>query len=143
MQEYKRYFSDKSFLFSFFSGAILLLLSLVVQFFASGYVTRSSSAYVTDVILSNTRVYDVGGIFVWGVVILVLFGLVVCLRHVNYMPFVMKSVALFTLIRAFFVSLTHISPFPTHEPLKRTGRILYSVRTTCERIFGVLFQYPT
>jgi membrane-associated phospholipid phosphatase len=29
------------------------------------------------------------------------------------MPFVMKSVALFTLIRSVFVSLTHISPFPT------------------------------
>src|ERR1035437_1440007 len=114
MQAYKTYFTDKNFLISFFSGALLLGISLVVQFFVSNYVTRSVSVPVTDIILSNTRVYDVGGIFVWGAVILVIVGLFVILRRPNYMPFVAKSVALFTLIRSVFVSLTHISPFPTH-----------------------------
>ena len=114
MQSYKTYFTDKNFLISFFSGVGLLGISLVVQFFVSNYVTRSVSVPVTDIILSNTRVYDVGGIFVWGAVILVIVGLFVILRRPNYMPFVAKSVALFTLIRSVFVSLTHISPFPTH-----------------------------
>lgn len=84
-----------------------------MQFFVSGYVTRVSSESVTDVILSNTRVYDVGGIFVWGSIILVIVGLLVLLRRPNHMPFVVKSIATFTLIRSVFVSLTHISPFPT------------------------------
>jgi hypothetical protein len=114
MQYYKKYFTDKNFVISFLSGVILLGISLVTQFFINGYVTRSSSFSVTDIILSNTRVYDVGGIFVWGSVILFLFGLFVCLKNINYAPFVMKSIALFTLIRSVFISLTHISPFPTH-----------------------------
>ena len=114
MQSYKRYFSEKKFVLSFLSGLLLLGVSLVTQFFISGYVTRSSSFSVTDIILSNTRVYDVGGIFVWGTVFLFLFVFFVCIKNINYAPFIMKSIALFTLIRSVFVSLTHISPFPTH-----------------------------
>jgi len=114
MKSLKTYMGDKNFHMSFWSGAILLALSLVTQFFVNGYVTRSISESVTDIILSNTRVYEVGGIFVWGSVILVFIGAFICIKHINYAPFVMKSVALFTLIRSVFVSLTHISPFPTH-----------------------------
>jgi len=120
MQAYKIHFADKRFLFSFLSGLILLGISLVIQFLASGYVTRSGSGSVTDVILSNTRVYDVGGIFVWGSVVLTFIGIFVIFRRPNYMPFVIKSIAIFTLIRSVFVSLTHISPFPTHALINST-----------------------
>ena len=118
MQSYKKFFTDKYFLFSFFGGAVLLAISLVAQFFVSGYVARSASVPVTDIILSNTRVYDVGGIFVWGAVALVIIGVYVCFKKINYAPFVMKSIALFTLIRSVFVSLTHISPFPTRAVIE-------------------------
>lgn len=114
MQAYKTYFTDKNYLISFLSGLVLLSASLIVQFFVSGYVSRSGSGYVTDVILSNTRVYDVGGIFVWGAILLTIIGAFAVLRKPNYAPFVAKSIALFTLIRSVFVSLTHISPFPSH-----------------------------
>ena len=114
MQFYKTYFSDKNFLISFFGGLILLVASLVTQYFVSGYVNNVPGASVPDLILSNTKVYDVGGIFVWGSVALFFVALLIVLKHFNYVPFVMKSVALFTLIRSFFVSLTHISAFPTH-----------------------------
>ena len=113
MQSYKTYFANKNFTISFLDGLILFGVSLVIQFFISGYVNSLPSVSVTDIILSNTRVYDVGGIFVYGSVLLVLVTLFIILRRVNYMPFVMKSVALFTLIRSIFVSLTHISAFPT------------------------------
>jgi len=114
MQFYKKYLTDKNFLICFLEGIFLLGVSLITQFFVSGYVARSSSFSVTDIILSNTRVYDVGGIFVWGTVVLFFIVLFVGLKHINYAPFIMKSVAFFTLTRSVFVSLTHISPFPTH-----------------------------
>jgi len=114
MQSYKKYFTDRNFVISFLGGVVLLTLSLVTQFFISGYVDRSASLPVTDIILSNTRVYDVDTIFIWGSIILTIFGAWVALRRVNTTPFLMKSVALFTIIRSVFVSLTHISPFPTH-----------------------------
>ena len=114
MKSYKRYFTDRTFLICFWSGVVLLVISLVTQFFINGYVTRSISVPVTDIILSNTRVYAVGGIFIWGAVALVVIGVIICARNIQYTPFVMKCIALFTLIRSVFVSLTHISPFPTH-----------------------------
>ena len=79
---YKKYFTDKNFLVAFWSGVLLLGISLVTQFFISGYVTRSASASVTDIILSNTRVYQVGGIFVWGSVVLVFFGAFLCIKNI-------------------------------------------------------------
>ena len=113
MQLYKTCFTNKNFLISFFSGLVLLGISLITQFFVSGYVNNLPNAPVTDLILSNIRVYDVGGIFVYGSVLLLVIGIFVGLKRVNCMPFTMKSVAIFTLIRSFFVSLTHISAFPT------------------------------
>lgn len=112
-ESYKKHFSDKNFHIAFWSGLGLLFLSLVAQFFVNDYVTKAMSESVTDIILSNTRVYNVGGIFAWATVALVLIGVIICARHINYVPFVAKSIALFTLIRSVFVSLTHISPFPT------------------------------
>lgn len=114
MQQYKEYFSDKDFIISFCSGFALLIASLVAQFYVNGYVTRSMSESVTDIVLSNTRVYAVDGVFIYGALLLVGFALLVGFKHLNYMPFALKSVALFVLIRSIFISLTHISPFPTH-----------------------------
>lgn len=113
IQSYKTYFLDKKFLISFWGGLLLLTVSLVVQFFISGYVDSLPSAPVADLILSNIRTYNVGGIFVYGSVLLLFVGIFIVLRKLNYVPFAMKSIALFTLIRSFFVILTHISAFPT------------------------------
>jgi hypothetical protein len=113
MQAYKTHFADKNFLISFLGALILLGASLVVQFFISGYVNSLPSTPVTDLILSNIRVYNVDGIFVYGSVLLLFVGLWVGLKRPHCLPFAMKSVALFTLIRSVFVILTHISAFPT------------------------------
>jgi len=101
------------YLASFFGGLLLLVVSLVTQFYVSGYTDTVSSSPVTDIILSNIRTYNVGGIFVYGSFLLLFFSLVVVLPKSQYAPFAMKSVALFTLIRSLFVILTHISIFPT------------------------------
>jgi hypothetical protein len=120
MKDYKTYFTDKNFLKTFFLGAGLLLVSLIAQYYSSFYVSRSVSEPVTDIVLSNTRVWDVDGIFIYGALLLTCVGVVAGLRRPNYSPFIMKSIALFTLIRSFFVSLTHISPFPTRAVIDST-----------------------
>ncbi len=114
MDSYRHHFSEKYFRNSFISGLVLLIVSLLAQFYASAYATRSVSGSVTDVILSNTRVYDVDEIFIWGTVFFFFFTASMCLSKPRYLPFIVKSVAIFTLIRAFFISLTHINVFPLH-----------------------------
>lgn len=120
MQSYKNHFADRDFFISFFGGILLLAASLCVQFFVSGYVSGLPSTSVTDLILSNIRVYDVDLIFVYGSVLLFFVGLYIILEKPNYIPFTAKSVALFTLIRSIFVSLTHIGAFPTHIVISST-----------------------
>ena len=105
-------FNDRNFIFSLFGGLLLLAASLVLQFFANAYTIKRASDSVTDVILSNTRVYDVGIIFTYGSVFVFFLCLYVCISKINYVPFVTKSIALFTIIRSLFISLTHISPYP-------------------------------
>ena len=114
MQTLKARFTNKNFLISFWSGVVALVVSLFVQFYVSSYVNGLPNAPVADLILSNIRAYDVGGIFVYGSVVLLLIGIFVGIKYIDYTPFAMKCVALFTLIRSLFVSLTHISAFPTH-----------------------------
>lgn len=117
MKSYKRYFSDKNFRISYFSGLGLLIVSLITQFLASGYAARSVSGSVTDIILSNTPVFDVDGIFIYGTIVLVLFVLAICITRLKYFPFLTKSLAIFTLIRSFFITLTHINIYPLHATI--------------------------
>jgi hypothetical protein len=112
LTEYKKYFSEKDFLISLFQGSLLLVASIVANFYAAHYATISASSSVTDIILSNTRVYDVDGFFVFGAIALVFIIVLVCLLQPRRIIFVLKSVALFILIRSLFITLTHIGPFP-------------------------------
>lgn len=106
---------DRSFLTSVAVGCVMLTAGLESVFYSTNYANVSASNSVTDIILSNTRVYDVEAIFVYGAMATVLFSIIVLLTiRLRYAPFVLKSVSLLLIIRSIFVSLTHISPYPSH-----------------------------
>jgi len=102
-------------------GVIAIFASLVSVYFSTSYATESASNSVTDIILSNTRVYDVNLLFVYGALAAVLFSIFVVLGlKLAYAPYVLKSAALFLFIRSVFVSLTHISPYPVRAVINDT-----------------------
>jgi hypothetical protein len=103
---------QKTFLLSFLTGLVFLAGSFVVNYFAASYATSRASDSVTDIVLSNTRVYDVDAIFVFGALFMVAVIAVVCFYKPRSAPFTVKSIALFIFIRAIFISLTHIRAFP-------------------------------
>lgn len=102
---------NREFVVTVIIGAILLIASLVINYFATTYASERVSLPVTDLILSNIRVFDVDLIIIWGAVFLILFTVIVTLLHPKKIPFVLKSVALFVIIRSVFISLTHLGPF--------------------------------
>lgn len=114
LSKYKIYFTDRSFLASVGLSVLLLIAGLVVNFYAGEYATLKASNAVNDIILDNIPVYDVSTIFIYGPFIMWLFVAFLCLREPKIIPFVLKNIALFTLIRALFITLTHIGPFPDH-----------------------------
>ncbi len=115
-----RVFGELKYLGNLIEGFILLGASLVANYYAAIYAAASGSGYVEDIVLSNTRVYDVDGLFTYGAVFMGLFIVIVCIWHVRSAPFVLKTIALFVFIRSFAVSLTHISPYPLHMTIHST-----------------------
>ncbi len=132
--KYKAAFRQRGFVFSLISAILLVLVGAIVTYFAIIYVNIKASNPVTDIVLSNTPVMDVDGIFVWGPIIFwIAIGLHL-LFEPKKMPFTLKSVALFVLIRSAFISMTHIGPFPTHAVINSSGGFL-SVFTTGNDFF--------
>jgi len=126
---------DRSFLFSFATGLFLFAASIVAVFYSTGYanISASTSNSVTDIILSNTRVYDVDGLFVYGALAVIVFSVLIFLTlKVRHIPFALKSVSLFLFIRSIFVSLTHISPYPSHAIISQSFLSSY-------HLFQILF----
>ncbi len=113
ISEFKALFSNKQFLSVFFLSLFFLAASLVVNFYAGMYATESASSSVTDIVLSNTRAYDLDGLFVYGTFFLIFFIVFISFQKPRRIPFVAKSVALFVVIRSVFISLTHLGPFPS------------------------------
>lgn len=98
---------------SLIAGATYLVVAFVIQGYAVQFATERASNPVTDIVLSNTPVLNVDGLFVYGAVLVAACGIIAVLLQMRYAPFMLKSLALFVCIRAFFVSLTHINTFPT------------------------------
>jgi hypothetical protein len=113
IQKWKDLLKSKDFIRSLLVSVLLLLISLYINFRAGNYATESASLPVTDIILSNIRVFDVDLFFIWGPIILFTIIAIICLYHPKKIPFIIKNIALFTIIRSIFISLTHLGPFPT------------------------------
>jgi hypothetical protein len=120
-------FRNKSFLLSVFFGFVLLIGSLFVNFYAGVYANERASNSVTDIVLSNTRVYDLDAIFVYGSWFLVFTITVLCFLKPQRLPFVLKSIALFVFTRSIFLTLTHLAPFPNQIAIDPTSLLRYFV----------------
>jgi hypothetical protein len=112
-QKWKDILRSKEFNRSLIVSLLLLAVSIYINFIAGTYATEKASLPVTDIILSNIRISDVDGIFTYGPIILFAFVTIIAFYNPKKIPFTMKSIALFTIIRSIFISLTHIGPFAT------------------------------
>ncbi len=125
---YKTCFRDRKFVWSFILGVLVLAAGIAVSIFAIAYATNRASNSVTDLILSNIPVFNVDDAFVYGPVIFWLVVIGYTFWDPKKLPFTLKSIGVFLIIRSAFVSLTHISPFPTHVEIDSSG--LLAVFTT-------------
>lgn len=120
-QTYIRFFSNKWLIISSIVGLLLLAGSLFANFFAGSYANKQWINPVTDIVLSNTRAHDVDALFIGGIIAFFLFVLIWCILYPEQMPYILKSIALFITIRAVFVTLTHLGPYPDSIIIINTG----------------------
>lgn len=145
--KYKCLFTSRGFLISTITGFLFLTVSLIVNFYAGHYATVHESNSVTDLVLSNIRTYDVDGIFTYGSITFWLFMIFLVFSEPKRIPFTIKSIALFVLIRSIFITLTHIGPFATQVVVDSNiiskftfgGDLFFSGHTGLPYLMALLF----
>ncbi len=102
-------------------SSLAFFASLIANYYGSVYAALRVSNPVTDIVLSNTRPYDVDIAFVYGALLLIIFSAVLLITHPKKIPFALYTLSIFWFTRAIFISLTHLAPFPTHTPINFTS----------------------
>jgi len=101
---------DKKTVYSSMLGLIFLAFSMLANYLSVVYTRKQVSNSVTDILLDNIPVFNISFFFVEGAIIFIIFLVILMLLKPKRAPFVLKSMALFILIRSISVSLTHIAP---------------------------------
>lgn len=109
-QKHKECWFRKGFRLSLIFGLFLILTSFVVnnyaQIFASSHANNSES----DILLDNLPTVDVHLIYSEGAILFIIGLFIILLAEPKYIPFVLKSIAVFIIFRSFFMVLTHLAP---------------------------------
>ena len=116
VNKYKACFSNKNFIISVVIGVVFIIGAYVLNYFTSTYADHVAGNQVTDIILSNIPIVDLDYVFVYGPLVLWIFIILLTLTEPKRIPYVMKTVALFVIIRALFTTLTHLGPYPYEIP---------------------------
>lgn len=113
-----------------FRAALLVSIAIFavgtgVNFFSGLYATERASNYVEDIVLSNVPVVSVDELFVLGTFAIVAFVLALLIARPLWAPYTLSALGLFYAIRAMFVSLTHLGPFPDQVAVHDWGTIVH------------------
>lgn len=110
VQKHKIFWSERSTLGQGLLGLFFLVISLGVNYYANLYASISVSNIATDIILDNLPVMDMSFIFIYGALVFIIILAALLIYEPKHLPFVLKSIALFLLVRSFFMILTHLAP---------------------------------
>ena len=147
MNQKIKYLANKYFVWSSFFGLVFLGFSLYINFLAANYATEKASNSVTDIILSNIPIFNVADIFVYGLFALLFFIAVITLIKPQRIPFVVKSLATFIIVRSVFISSTHIGVYPntfaigvdTFKEITSGGDLFFSGHTGLPFLMALIF----
>ena len=125
LHRYRELSHQAGYLIAIARASALFVASIGINFLAGTYATERESNPVTDIVLSNIRVFDVDFVFVYGVPVLILLIAGVIFLRPYRIPFTLESIAAFIVIRSLFISMTYIGPFPERATI---DSILFGAR---------------
>jgi hypothetical protein len=117
-------FWTKKHLGSLFNGAVLAFVALIAQKLADMYVSNLQGVPVGDILLSNLPTFDIDFFIVEISLILTLVAIILLILKPKYFLFTLKAFSLFVIVRAFFISLTHLGVDP-HQVVFNTDGISF------------------
>ncbi len=111
-EEYNKLFQNKRYRNSFAAGIFLLILAGIVTSLAISYADSAQGSAVGDLVLDNIPTLEL----VWArflITAIVTFSIIgVVISKPKYLPAWSKTVGIMYIIRAFFISLTHLKAYP-------------------------------
>lgn len=129
----KIYLRHKSFWTPQIVRALILSLSclglaLIIQQIASNYVASINGPVVGDLIVNHLPVWGINKYFVPATIISTITVALLLLIKPQYLVFTVKTLAIFVVIRSFFISLTHlgINPYQQNASPDNFGYTLYN-----------------
>ena len=123
LNKHKVHWADKESLSSSVIGIVFLFVSLIFNYFTNNYATSRQSNFVSDIILDNISTWNTQFLVIYGAVFLILFIIALIAEEPKRLPFIVKSIAFFIVIRAIFMTLTHMAP-PLESITLGDGRLL-------------------
>ncbi len=91
---------------------VLFGIALTFQKFADNYVMSTGGTVVGDLLLSHIPTLDIDGIIIISTLLFTATTIILGIIKPQYILFMIKSLALFVMIRAFFITLTHLGINP-------------------------------
>lgn len=106
-----------SLLFAFALLGAAYVAEHFANIYAFAYLARPTTTYVGDLVLDNLPVIDLSFIIIECALVSIVAGTLFVLSRPRYILFSLKALALFIIIRALSISLTHVGFYPSHmEP---------------------------
>lgn len=104
--------------YSLLNALTLLGIAYILEHFANiyafAYSARPTSSFVGDLLLDNLPTIDLNVVIIEGALLAIVLSAFFVLSKPRYILFTLKALALFIIIRAIFISLTHVGIYPTH-----------------------------
>ena len=148
IKRHKFYWSQKQFALSALLGLVFLAASLTINYYANLYAIKKAGNSVGDILLNILPVVNTNIIFFEGAVVFLIFLFILMVYEPKGLPFAIKSVALFAVIRSFFIVLTHFGPDPTRAPFDddaflaiftSSSDLFFSGHTGLPYLFALIF----
>lgn len=109
---------------SLYGGFLLFLLGLWIQVGTGRYAARNVTNAVGDILLDNLPVVNLDFVIVEGALLFVILSGLLFIMKPRYFLFGLKAIALLLIVRALFISLTHLGTPPYYIPID-TGDFAY------------------
>ncbi|MEA3355182.1 MAG: phosphatase PAP2-related protein [Patescibacteria group bacterium] len=125
IKKIKRFWGMADFRNSTVLGLLFFIISMILNHKANVYLTTIDRNAVGDFLLDILPVVNIRFLLVEGALFFILMVIFLMLRKPRRIPFILKGVALFVTIRAGFLILTHLGPYPGTSLIDLSEVVLY------------------
>lgn len=102
-------------------GVAVFGVSVWINTITNVYAAGADKNPVTDIILSNIRIFDVDPVILYLPVLAIILLAIIFIFRPGSVAFTLKTLALFVIIRCIFISSTHIGQFEPQLQLQAGG----------------------